>query len=184
MSGFFSRFGKLTVAERLAPFGLRPDTLAAAQAMVSDPRTDVEIAALESVLTHAETVLRMMDGRYDGDRGLLVLTDHRVFFRTRGRNRHIPFSVQLVDVVAIEGSTHKAVGSVRVISADGSVVVGDILGNQGEQLASQARDAMAGRPRPARDPLAALVELRALRDNGTITAAEFEVRKAGLWREI
>ena len=184
MSGFFSRFGRQTVAERLAPFGLRPDTLAAAQAMVSDSRTDVEIVALESALTDAETVLRMMDGRYDGERGLLVLTDHRVFFRTRGRNRHIPFSVLLVDVASIEGSTHKAVGSVRLISADGSVLVGDILGNQGELLAAEARDAMAGRPRPVLDPLAALAELRALRDSGAITADEFEARKAGLWGQI
>lgn len=184
MSGFFKRFGRQTIAERLAPFGLRPDTLAAAEAMVSDPRTDTEIAALESALTDIETVLRMMDGRYDGERGLLVLTDHRVFFRSRGRNRRVAFSVQLVDVTAINGSTRRAVGTVRVESADGDVVVGDILGNQGELLAAEARDAIDGKPRPLRDPLAALAELRALRESGTITADEFEARKAGLWGEI
>ncbi len=169
MSGLFRRFGKATVAERLAPLGLRPDTLAAAQAMSSDPRTDIQIAVMESSLNDLETVLRMMDGRYDGERGLLVLTDHRVFFRSRGRNGGVAFSARLDEVETIEGSTRKAVGTVRVVSADGTVVVDDILGIQGELLAADAHDAIDGRPRPRQDPLAVLTELRALRDSGAIT---------------
>jgi hypothetical protein len=163
---------------------LRPDTLAAAQAMVSDRRTDAQILALESSLTDAETVLRMMDGTHDHERGLVVLTDQRVFFRSRRSNGPVSFSVRLVDIEAIEGSTRKVVGTVRVTSADGTVVVDDILGTQGELLAANARDAMDGKLRPAQDPVTALAELRALRDSGTITAAEFEARKSELWGEI
>jgi hypothetical protein len=184
MSGLSKWFSKPTTAERLAAFGLRPDTLAAAQAMVSDARTDPQIAALDPLLTDAETVLRMMDGRCDGERGLLVLTDRRVFFRSRRSSGPVAFSVQLVDVDTIEGSTHKAVGTVRVTSPDGSVVVDDILGNQGEALAAHARDTIDGTSGPTRDPLAALAELRALRDGGAISASEFEARKAGLWGQI
>jgi hypothetical protein len=184
MSAFLNWFRKPTTAERLAPFGLRDDTIAAAEAMVSDRRTDPQIAALESSLTDAETVLRMMDGRYKGERGLLVLTDRRVFFRSRRSNGPVVFSVRLVDVDAIDGSTHKAVGAVRVTSADGVVVVDDILGIQGELLAANASDAIHGEPRSARDPLTDLAELRALRDSGLITTDDYEARKAALWGQI
>jgi hypothetical protein len=71
------------VHERLARYNLRPDVLAAAAAMASDQRSDVHVARLESSLTDSETVLRMMDGRYAGDMGLLVLTSERVLFRSR-----------------------------------------------------------------------------------------------------
>ena len=180
MSGFFNRLRNVSTAERLAPYGLRPDTVAAAQAMVSDPRTDPQIVALESSLLTTETVLRMMDGRYNGDRGLLVLTDRRVFFRSRRSKGPVDFGVLLADVETIEGSTHKAVGTVRVTSPDGTVVVGEILGNQGELLAADAHNAIDGKPVPRQDPMAALADLRALRESGAITAAEFESRKAEL----
>jgi hypothetical protein len=184
MSGFFNRLRNVSTAERLAPYGLRPDTVAAAQAMVSDPRTDPQIVALESSLLTTETVLRMMDGRYNGERGLLVLTDRRVFFRSRRSKGPVDFGVQLADVETIEGSTRKAVGTVRVTSPDGIVVVGEILGNQGELLATDARNAIDGKPVPRQDPMAALADLRALRESGAITAAEFEARKAELWGQI
>ena len=71
-----------SVHERLARYNLRPDVLAAAAAMASDQRSDVHVARLESSLTDSETVLRMMDGRYAGDMGLLVLTTERVLFRS------------------------------------------------------------------------------------------------------
>ena len=184
MSGFLHWFRKPTTAERLARFGLRADTIAAAEAMVSDRRTDPQIAALESSLTASETVLRMMDGRYRGDRGLLVLTDRRVFFRSRRSVGPVAFSVRLVDVDSIDGSTRKAVGTVRVTSPDGTVVVDDILGIQGELLAAEASDAIHGKRRPASDPLTDLAELRVLRDSGIITPDEYAARKAALWDQI
>jgi len=73
MSEFLQRFRKVTTAQRLARFGLRPDVVAAAQAMVSDRRTDSQIVRLETSLTEAETVLRMMHGRHQGERGAGLL---------------------------------------------------------------------------------------------------------------
>ena len=64
------------------------------------------------------------------------------------------------------------------------MVVGEILGNQGEQLATDARNAIDGKPVPRQDPMAALADLRAQRESGAITAAEFEARKAELWGQI
>ena len=184
MSGFPQWFRKQTTAERLARFNLRPDTVAAAQAMASDRRTDPQIAALESSLTESETVLRMMDGRHGTERGLLVLTDQRIFFRSRRSDGPVAFSVQLVDVDTIEGTTRRVVGTVTVTTAGESLIVTDILGIQGELLAAEASDVIHGRPRPPQDPVAALVELRALRDRGDITDDEFEARKAELWGRI
>jgi len=176
-------FRKPTTTERLAPFALRADVVAAAHAMVSDRRTDPQIVRLETMLNDNETVLRMMDARYQRDPGLLVLTDQRVFFRSKRGDGSLAFNVRLSDVSSIVGSTRKVVGTVHISSADGDLVVDNILGTQGELLAEDAHEAMRGRL-PQRDPLEVLGELRALRDRGEITAAEFEVRKSELWDGI
>ena len=94
------RWFKITVLERLAPYNLRPDVLDAAAAMASDQRSDIQVARLESSLTASETVLRMMDGRYDGAMGLFVLTSERILFRSR-HSTGLAFSVPLREVLAI-----------------------------------------------------------------------------------
>jgi hypothetical protein len=177
------RWFRLTVRERLARYNLRPDVLDAAAAMASDQRSDVYVARLGSYLTFSETVLRMMDGRYAGSMGLFVLTSERILFRPRGSTGPA-FSVPLVEVLAIEAATHRVLGTVRVTTPDGSLTVDRILGTQGEMLAEDAREAISGKPRPERDPLDVLAELRALRDSGVISAAEFEIRKSAIWRDI
>jgi hypothetical protein len=172
-----------SVQERLARYNLRPDVLTAAAAMASDQRSDIHVARLESSLTDSETVLRMMDGRHEREMGLLVLTSERILFRSR-RSTEIAFSVPLSDVVAIEAATRKVSGTVRVTTANGSLTVDQILGTQGEMLADEAREAIRGEMRPTRDPLEVLAELRALRDSGMISAAEYEIRKSVIWRDI
>jgi len=42
----WSRWFRITVRERLAPYNLRPDVLDAAAAMASDQRSDVYVAQL------------------------------------------------------------------------------------------------------------------------------------------
>ena len=172
-----------TVHERLARYDLRPDVVAAAAVMVSDQRSDIHVARLESSLSGSETVLRMMDGRHTREMGLLVLTSERILFRSR-RSTGTAFSVPLGEVLAIESSTRRVSGTVRVTTPDGTFVVDQILGTQGEMLADEAREAIRGEARPERDPLEVLAELRALRDSGAISAAEFEIRKSAIWRDI
>jgi Short C-terminal domain len=173
-----------SVRERLAPYDLRPDVLAAAAAMASDQRSDVYVAKLESSLKDSETVLRMMDARYAGEMGLLVLTSERILFRPCRSTGPTAFSVPLVDVLAIEGSTRRVSGTVRVTTSEGTLTVDQILGTQGEMLADDAREAIGGEARPERDPLQVLAELRALRDSGMISDAEFEIRKSAIWPDI
>jgi hypothetical protein len=173
-----------SVHERLAPYDLRPDLVEAAAVMASDQRSDVHVARLESSLSDSETVLRMMDGRYAGEMGLLVLTSERILFRSRRSTGPTALSLPLGEVLAIEGSTRRFSGTVRVTTPDGSFVVDQILGTQGEMLADEAREAIRGEGRPARDPLQVLAELRAMRDSGAISAAEFEIRKSAIWRDI
>ncbi len=180
---WFLQWLRPSVRQRLAPYDLRPDVLDAAAAMASDQRSDVYVARLQSSLTHSETVLRMMDARYAGAMGLLVLTSERILFR--GRRRTEPsFSIPLREVLAIEAATRRMSGTVRVTTTDGSLTVDQILGTQGEMLADDAREAIRGEPRSQRDPLEILAELRALRDSGMISAAEFEIRKSAIWRDI
>ena len=177
------RWLRPSVRDRLARYNLRADVLAAASAMASDQRSDVYVARLEASLTDSETVLRMMDGRYSREMGLLVLTSERILFRPR-RSTGSAFSVPLRDIVAIEASTRKVSGTVRVTTLDGSLTIDQILGTQGEMLDDDAREAIHGVSRPDRDPLELLAELRALRDSGVISAAEFEIRKSAIWRDI
>src|SRR5436190_19997220 len=99
------RWLRPSVRERLAPYNLRPDVLEAAAAMASDQRSDVYVARLEASLTESETVLRMMDGRYAGEMGLLVLTSERILFRSRRSAGSAAVSVALQDVIAIEAFT-------------------------------------------------------------------------------
>ena len=180
---WFLQWLRPSVRDRLAQYDLRPDVLDAAAAMASDQRSDVYVARLQSSLTDSETVLRMMDARYAGAMGLLVLTSERILFRPR-RDTGPSFSVPLQEVLAIEAATRKLSGTVRVTTPDGSLTADQILGTQGEMLADDAREAIRGEPRPKRDPLEVLAELRALRDGGMISAAEFEIRKSAIWRDI
>ena len=169
--------------ERLASYHLRPDVLEAAAAMASDQRSDIHIVRLEAALTDSETVLRMMDGRHVRMMGLLVLTSQRILFRSRRRTGP-NFSVSLEEVRAIETYTRRGTGTVRIITPYGSLTVDQILGRQGEMLADDARATMWGEPLPDRDPLRLLAQLRALRDSGAISAADFEIRKSAIWRDI
>jgi hypothetical protein len=178
------RWFRFSVRERLAPYNLRPDVLEAAAAMASDQRSDVYVARLEASLTESETVLRMMDGRYAGEMGLLVLTSERILFRSRRNTGPAAVSVPLQAVIAIEAFTRRVSGTVLITTADGTLTVDHILGTQGEMLADEARDAIRGQSRPDRDPLEVLAELRALRDSGMISATEFEIRKSAIWRDI
>lgn len=171
------------VRERLASYHLRSDVLDAAAVMVSDQRSDICVVRLEAALTDSETVLRMMDGRHVRVMGLLVLTSERILFRSR-RRIGPTFSVPLEVVRAIEAYTRRGTGTVRVITPYGSLTVDQILGRQGEMLADDARATMWGEPLPERDPLRLLAKLRALRESGAISAAEFEIRKSAIWRDI
>ena len=183
MSGFLRWFRTPKVDERLARYRLRPDLVAAAAAMASDSRSDIYVARLEESLHESETVLRIMDARHERVMGLFVLTSERILFRPN-RSDEPAFSVPLADVVAIEALTRRVSGTVHLTTTGGRLVVDQILGTQGEMLADDAREAIRGDSRPPRDPLEVLAELRALRDSGAISDAEFEIRKSALWRQI
>ena len=171
------------IRERLASYHLRSDVLDAAAAMASDQRSDIYVVRLESSLIDSETVLRMMDGRHARVMGLLVLTSERILFRSRRRTGP-NFSVPLEEVLAIEAYTRRSTGTVRIITPYGGLTVDQILGRQGEMLADDAQVTIRGEPLPDRDPLRLLAELRTLRASGAISAAEFEIYKSAIWRDI
>jgi hypothetical protein len=169
--------------ERLASYHLRSDVLDAAAAMASDQRSDIYVVRLQSSLTDSETVLRMMDGRHARVMGLLVLTSERILFCSRRRSGP-NFSVPLEEVRAIEAYTRGGTGTVHVITPYGSLTVDQILGRQGEMLAADAQATIRGESPPELDPLRLLAEFRILRESGEISAAEFEIRKSAIWRDI
>ena len=113
--------------------------------------SDIYVVRLESALTDAETVLRMMDGRHARAMGLLVLLSERILFRSR-RRFGPNFSVPLEEVVAIEAYTRRGTGTVRLITPDGSLTVDQILGRQGEMLGDDAQATVLGESLPDWDP--------------------------------
>jgi hypothetical protein len=140
------------------------------------------VVRLESSLTDSETVLRMMDGRHPAVMGLLVLTSERILFGSRRRTGP-NFSVPLEEVRAIEAYTRRGTGTVRVITPYGSLNVDQILGRQGRCSSMTPKQLSAANPaRPG--PAPAITELRAPRDSVAISAAEFEIRKSAIRRDI
>jgi Short C-terminal domain len=151
--------------------------------MVSDQRSDIYVVRLEFALTDSETVLRIMDGRHARVMGPPVLTSERIHFRSRRRTG--PTSAcRWRRSVPSRPTPAGAPVQFRVITPYGSLTVDQILGRQREMLAADAQVTIRGEPLPERDPLRLLAKLRALRESGAISAAEFEIRKSAIWREI
>ena len=146
------RWFQTTVRERLAPYQPAPRSPGGGSCHGSDQRSDIQVARLESSLTASETVLRMMDGRYDGAMGLFVLTSERILFApATAPGRHS--ACRCGKSLPSRPPTRRVSGTVRVTTPDGSLTVDRILGTQGEMLADDAREAIRGKPRPERDPL-------------------------------
>jgi Short C-terminal domain len=168
--------------ERLASYQLRSDVLEAAAAMVSDQRSDIYVVRLESALSDAEIVLRMMDGRHAGVMGLLVLTSERILFRSRRRSGP-NFSA------AGGGCCDRGLHPLGYRHCPRHHTRWQLDGRPdprqaGEMLGDDAQATVLGEPLPGRGPLRLLAELRALRESGAISAAEFEMRKSAIGRDI
>ncbi len=206
MSGPLSRWLKIpTLTERLRAQGVREDLVQAADRTAFGRQTDVGIPAAGDLLSDDEAVLALVEGRYAGAMGLLLLTTRRLLFAPARADRSTATSVPLPQIQQVTAHTHRGLGVLDItaggpVAADGSghdtseaerapggLVVDQILGNQAQTLAAAMELAMAPPPDgPAghRDPLEELAELRALHRAGAIGDAEFQIRKQQLFGQI
>lgn len=199
MGGPLSRWLKIpTLTERLRAQGVREDLVLAADRTAFGRQTDVGIPAAGNLLADDEAVLALVEGRYAGAMGLLLLTSRRLLFAPAHADRATPTTVPLTQIQAVTARMHRGLGVLDVTAggapdlpgaddAPGGIVVDQILGNQAETLASAIELAMApplDGPPGHRDPLEELAELRALHRAGAVSDSEFQIRKQLLFGQI
>ncbi len=174
-----------SAAQRLAGLNLRPDLAGAAVNMVADERIDAEITRFQQSLLTEESVIVLVEGRHQGQLGLFALTTVRLLFRPHGSGPGAAVSTPLGDISTVESQIKTMTGQVRVRTADSIVVVDKMLGQQATTFADAVRRQLAGgAPRPGRDAVQELLDLRARRAAGMINDADFEQAKRRLFDEL
>lgn len=187
MTGFIAKWMKMpTLAERLRSAGVRDDLVRAAERTAFGRQTDRELPRLAELLTDEETVVQLVEGRWNKKMGLFALTTRRLLFVPSG---DAPYGadIPLDQVDSVEPGRQRGMGTVEVVTAGGRLFVDQILGTQAQTFVDNTRQSMnpaAGGPGRYRDPLEELAELRALRAAGVIGDEEFTQRKQRLMDQI
>lgn len=188
MSGPLSKWFKMpSLGERLRAQGVREDVIAAAELTAFGRQTDRGVPQMATLLTADEGVVALVEARHQRAMGLLVLTSRRLLFAPSAADRYAVTVVLLPDVQGLESRMHRGMGMLEVQTPDGPVVFDQILGNQAEKLVDRIRLAAApppDGPRPHRDPLDELAELRLLHRAGAISESEYQARKQQLYGQI
>lgn len=188
MSNPISKWFKLpTLPERLRAQGVRDDVVQAAERTAYGRQSDRGIPAMAALLSDDEGVIQLVEARYAGATGLLVLTTRRLLFAPMALDRRSETNVQLADVVSVASRKHRGMGVLEVSTTSGSFVADQILGNQAETLTlavQQAKNPPPDGPAGRRDPLEELAELRVLHQAGAIGDAEYQARKQQLFGQI
>lgn len=183
-----------TRQERVDALGLRPDLALAAFMLVADERVDVQVTRLAPLLEPDESVLLLVEGRHQRQMGLLMLSTRRVMFRPHGEGAgSAPLIFALADLSDAGAETGSMTGRVLFRFADSALQIDRLLGKLADQIvvAARAHREAADRSTPASpngqapyDPLAELVAIRAEFAAGEVSAADYEVAKARLVRDI
>jgi hypothetical protein len=186
-------FRAVSPMQRLANLGVRPDLARAAGRMVSDERSDAEVAALQRGLNADESVIALVEGRHERRLGLLALTTERILFRA---HRSAPRELIVFDLAAIRSVQARSRGltstvSVQVLESVGesrtesTFEVDKVLGLQGSEFGEAVGSQLATPgPRPESDPLQELSDLRARSAAGTVQNPEYEAEKTRLLARI
>ncbi len=188
MSNPISKWFKLpTLAERLRAQGIRDDVVQAAERTAFGRQSDRGIPEMAALLTDDEGVIQLVEARYAGATGLLVLTTRRLLFAPSALDRTSETVIQLPDVTTVSFRKHRGMGVVEVSTRSGDIIADQILGNQAETLTlaiQQAKNPPPDGPAGRRDPLDELAELRVLHQAGAIGDAEYQARKRQLFGQI
>ena len=170
-------------SERMAALNVRSDVAAAALTMAASRRAEGTAKAIGELLPESELVVAMMEGRYDRTRGVIALTTRRLIFF--GYERQVGLMAEL-DLDQLAATDVAATGTrFEARSGDRVLIVDQTLGRSAEMFRTTTQaQLVAPPPTPARDPLQALAEIRALRDAGVMSDAEFAAEKIRLMDQI
>lgn len=183
-SGGLGRFFRTPPpAERLAALNVRSDVAAASLRMAASRRAESTSKAIGDLLPESELAVAMMEGRYDKTRGITVLTTRRLLFFGYERLVGVMAEIELGQLDATGISARGTRFEAR--TGDLVVIVDQTLGRSAEMFTASIHTQLAAPPpTPARDPLQALAEIRALHDAGVMSDAEFVAEKARLMDQI
>jgi len=152
-----------------------------------------EVRHLQHLLHGTEHVLILGQGQYEKKQGLVVLTNQRLFFFEKsmlGQETIEEFSLKAITSL----ETGKKMGGERLVihaSGNSNEIKGmfhgqaDEIARQFRRLKSEQEAPLPAAPaQPVDDPLAQLERLAKLRDQGIISAEEFDQKKAELMERI
>ncbi len=152
-----------------------------------------ELKKLAEHLYEGETVRFIAQGTYEGDQGIVVLTDVRLLFLFHGvmRQRKEDFPLRLIS--SVQTKSGWGTGEIKVWVSGNSASISGIVKSDLEPLADAVRQGIATQhaapptapsAESADDPYEALRKLASLRDAGVLTEEEFETKKQDLLGRI
>jgi hypothetical protein len=170
----------------------RPDIVAAAARMGWRMGGKRELKKLTEHLHDDETVRLIAQGTYEGNQGILVLTDVRLLFLFHGMVSQGKEDFPLRLISSVQTKSGFATGEMRVFVSGNSSSISGIVKADLEPLADAVRQGIAEQqaptapppaaPAPApsvttTDPFEALQKLAALKDAGVLSEDEFAAKK-------
>jgi hypothetical protein len=172
---------------------LRPDIERARSLMSYKLGSNREIRRLAEYLWDDEEVERMVNARYGGGTGLLVLTNRRLLFLKDGMMKQTLEDFPLDKVSSVQWSSGLTLGKLTIFASGNKAEVDQVQKKDGKDLADHVRERIAGGSAssgPVSTPAASssaaasvadeLKKLAELRDAGVLTEGEFAAQKARL----
>jgi hypothetical protein len=155
-----------------------------------------ELKHLPDILAEREAVLNMAAGEYDGAQGLLVVTERRLVFfakgMTRTRQEDFPYS----KLSSLQTKTSMMSGQLTIFVSGNKAHIKSVLPKErvieiGEYVRGRISDTpespslSAPATTSAESPPAErLRSLQSMRDQGLITADEFEAKRAQILADL
>lgn len=177
------------------PEDMRPDIAAAWNKVSNKMGKKRDIKKLPEYLNGDETVLAMAGGMIASNNGLLVATDRRALFVSEGVINHSFEDFPYNRITTVTSSRGMLMGKIVLHTAGAARVVEQVAKGEAEAVAAVIRERIASATQrraaappaqsamPSSSPAGLASELRELallRDEGVLTAEEFEMQKTKL----
>ena len=150
-----------------------------------------ELRNLPGLLHERELVVNLARGNYDGNQGLVVVTDRRVLFLSEGVGRHKLEDSPYDKVTSVQSEKGMMRGGLKIFASGNTAVIGDVYPKErapeiGDYVRSRLHKApeSAASVAPTVDPMEQIRKLGELRDAGVLTPEEFDQKKRELLERI
>ncbi|MFI9506864.1 PH domain-containing protein [Nocardia sp. NPDC052566] len=164
----------------------RPDVIAATARMGATWGGIQEIGHLGEHLRAEETVRFIAQGAYEGDEGIVVLTDQRVLFLFHGMIRNRLEDFPLHTISSVQTSSGLRTGELKIFASGNTATISKVRKDDLAPLADAIRQWLAqpaAQPAPAQSAPNIADQIRQLADlhaSGILTDAEFATKKQDL----